>query len=64
MLEMGRILAAAGLSAASSGLIIYGMGASHVVPSDSTMNIGLILMIGGVIAAIIGIVMYRQTTVD
>ena len=64
MLEMGRILTAAGLTAASAGLIIFGMGASHFSPSDSTMNIGLILMIAGVIASVVGIVLYRQTTVD
>lgn len=64
MLEMGRILSAAGLSIASAGLIVYGMGGSHAIPSDSTMNIGLILMVGGLIAAIVGIVLYRQTTED
>ncbi len=64
MLEMGRILTALGLPVSASGLIIYAMGASYVIPSDSTMNIGLVMMIGGLIVGIIGIVMYRQTTQD
>jgi hypothetical protein len=64
MLEMGRILAALGLPISVSGLIIYAIGASHVIPNDSTMNIGMIMMIGGLIAGIVGIVMYRQTTED
>ncbi len=62
MLEMSRILTAVGLPIAGAGLIVYGMGASHAIPSDSTMNIGLIMIIGGLIAGIIGIMLYRQTT--
>lgn len=64
MLEISRILTAAGLVAASTGVVIFGIGAAFVEPQDSEMNLGIILMIGGVIAAAIGVFMYRQYSVD
>lgn len=64
MLEIGRILTAAGSVAASTGLVVYAMGVAFVEPRDYEMNIGIFLMIAGVIATVIGILMYRQYSVD
>ena len=64
MLEIGRILTASGSVAASTGLVVYGMGVAFVDPRAYEMNIGMILMIAGVIATVIGIVLYRQYSVD
>ena len=46
--------------AASVGLVIYGMGTSYSPKNDDIMNIGKILMVGGVIGTIIGAVWYRS----
>lgn len=64
VLEIGRILTAAGSVAASTGLVVYGMGVAFVDPRSYEMNIGMFLMIVGIIATIVGIVMYRQYSVD
>jgi hypothetical protein len=64
VLEIGRILTAAGSVAASTGLVVYGMGVAFVEPRDYEMNIGIFLMIAGVIATIVGVVMYRQYSVE
>jgi hypothetical protein len=40
------------------------MGVAFVEPRDYEMNIGLFLMIAGVIATIVGVVMYRQYSVE
>ncbi len=60
MAEISRILTASGLVAASSGLVIYGIGASFVEPSSFELNTGMILMVIGVIAAVIGIVISKR----
>ncbi len=60
MAEISRILTASGLVAASSGLVIYGIGASLVEPSSFELNTGMILMVIGVIAAVIGIVISKR----
>ena len=64
MLELSRILTAAGLVVASVGFVVYGMGAAFVEPRDWEMNLGIIMMIGGVTATVIGIIMYRQAVED
>jgi hypothetical protein len=64
MLEFSRILTAAGLAIAPVGLVVYGMGVAFVEPRDFETNLGLILMIGGVIATIIGVFLYRQAVED
>jgi hypothetical protein len=64
MLEFSRILTAAGLVAFGVGVTVYGIGAAFVDPQDSQMTIGLVLTIGGLIAALIGALMYRQTVED
>lgn len=60
MAELSRILTAGGLVAASTGLVVYGMGAAFVEPRDFELTIGLWAMILGVIAATIGIVMSKR----
>jgi hypothetical protein len=58
---VARLLVAIGSVAASVGLVVFGMGTSFVSSDDSLINLGLILMIGGVIATVIGAVIYRMT---
>ena len=60
MAETSRILTALGLVAASVGFTVYGIGVAFVETADFERNLGLILMIAGVIAAAVGIVMSRQ----
>ena len=64
MQEISRILTSLGAVVASSGLVVYGMGASYSSPGDFEVNLGLWMMILGVIAAIVGIVLYRQSWVE
>ncbi|MBA3377745.1 MAG: hypothetical protein M3490_06945 [Chloroflexota bacterium] len=60
MAEASRILTALGLVAASVGLTIYGIGAAFVEPEDFQMNTGMIIMVIGAIAAVVGIVMSKR----
>lgn len=64
MLQLSRILTAAGLVAAAVGLTFYGIVESQWDTDATQSNLSLALMIGGVVASIIGIVLYRQTTTD
>lgn len=64
MLQLSRILTAAGLVAASTGLTLYGVVESQWETNKTESNLSLILTIAGVIVSIIGIVMYRQTSTD
>jgi hypothetical protein len=64
VLEIGRILTAAGSVAAATGVVVFAMGAAFVVPRDYEMNIGIVLMVAGVLATIVGAIMYRQYSVD
>lgn len=58
---LSRILIVLGSVGAWTGLIIFGMGTSELVPGAQMLGIGQLLMIGGVIALVVGIVMYRAT---
>ena len=60
MAEASRILTALGLVAASLGLTIYGIGIAFVEPGGYQVTTGLAMMIGGVIATVIGIVISKQ----
>jgi len=60
---VARLLVSLGSVAAAVGLVVFGMGTSFVVSDDSLVNLGLILMIGGLIATVIGGVIYRMTEV-
>jgi len=64
VLEFSRILTAAAVVIASVGLLVYAMGASYYNPGSFEMNLGLVMMIGGVIGSVVGIIIYRQTTED
>jgi hypothetical protein len=56
---IARILASVGFPAAAVGFTILGMATSESVRNDDQLNLGLYLIIGGMIAGIIGLVMYR-----
>ncbi|MGH2558873.1 MAG: hypothetical protein ACRDJH_07400 [Thermomicrobiales bacterium] len=56
---IARLLVSVGSVGASVGLVLYGMGTSYVDPDDSMMNLGLGMMIAGVIATVVGAVIYR-----
>jgi hypothetical protein len=60
-LMIARLLVSLGSVAASVGLVVFGMGTSFVVSDDSLKNLGLGLMIGGVIATVVGLGWYRAT---
>jgi drug/metabolite transporter (DMT)-like permease len=60
MAEISRILTAGGLVASSTGLVIYGMGASFASPRDFELTVGLWLMIIGAVVATIGIVLSKR----
>ena len=54
-----RLLASLGSVAAAVGLVVFGMGTAFIEPDDSLVNLGIILMVGGLIAAVIGGLIYR-----
>lgn len=60
MAEASRILTALGLVAASVGLTIYGIGTAFLEPQGFQMNVGMLLMVVGVVAAVVGIAMSKR----
>ena len=60
MQELSRIITAAGLVVASSGLIIYGMGVSYVDPGGIEVTGGLWMMVLGTLATIGGLLAYNR----
>jgi hypothetical protein len=50
-----------GAVAASVGFTIYGMGTSTLLPDGQMIDIGRLLLIGGVIALAVGFVAYKAT---
>jgi len=50
-----------GAVGASVGFILYGMGTSTLLPDDQLINIGRLLLIGGLIALAVGFVAYKAT---
>ncbi|MFM9108077.1 MAG: hypothetical protein ACKOWF_15415 [Chloroflexota bacterium] len=61
MAEISRILIGIGSVAAWTGLILYGMGSAELIPGPDLMSKGLIGLVGGLIALVVGIVLYRAT---
>lgn len=59
--ELARLLLVFGSVIAWVGFTIVGMGLSFVDPDDGMFTIGLVLTIGGIVAAIVGVAMYRVT---
>jgi hypothetical protein len=64
MLELSRIVTSAGVVAASVGLIVYGVGASYVVPNDFETSLGIWLMVIGTIVTVIGAIAYNRSWVE
>lgn len=64
MQEISRILTALGTVVASSGLIIYGMGAAYVTPGDLETTLGLWMMIVGVIGTVVSWAIYQRTWIE
>ena len=50
-----------GAVGASVGFVLYGMGTSTLLPDDQLINIGRVLLIGGLIAFAVGFVAYKAT---
>ena len=50
-----------GAVAASVGFTVYGMGTSTLVPDPQLIDVGKYLMIGGLLALVVGYVAYRAT---
>ena len=50
-----------GAVGASVGFVIYGMGTSTLLPDAQLLNIGRVVLIGGLIAFAIGLVAYKAT---
>lgn len=51
-----------GAVAGGAGLTLFGMGTSTLTTDAQLFNIGLILMVGGVLALIVGWVAWKATT--
>jgi hypothetical protein len=47
---------------AAVGFTLYGMGTSTLQPSGQIIDVGKILMVGGVVALAIGFVAWKATT--
>ena len=60
MLELGRIIASLGAVVASTGLILYGVLVSIYSPDEYNTTATVWMMILGVVAAVIGVLMYRS----
>ena len=50
-----------GAVAAAVGFTLYGMGTSTLLPDDQLISTGRYLMIGGLIALVVGFVAYKAT---
>lgn len=61
MNEISRWMVALGCVFAAVGLVFLGMGMSFVKPESSEITLGWSLMIGGVIVALLGWILFRRT---
>jgi hypothetical protein len=57
-------LVAIGAIAAWVGFTVYGLGNSYREPRDSDVNIGIGLMVGGLVVLVIGIIAYMTRPED
>jgi hypothetical protein len=64
MLELSRIITAAGWTAFGVGFTIYGVGIAVEDGGAWEANLGLILTIVGIIAGVVGMVMHHQLQED
>lgn len=58
---ISRVVVSLAAVVASIGLLLYGMGTSYQPNDEGLEQWGIILMVGGVIALLVGIVWYRKT---
>ena len=50
-----------GAVGAAVGFVLYGMGTSTLLPDDQLINTGRLLLVGGLIALVVGFVAYKAT---
>lgn len=61
MNEVAKWMIALGSVVASVGLVVFGIGTSFVRPGADEINIGLALMIGGLLVFFVGGGLYQRT---
>lgn len=61
MAEISRILIAIGSVAAWTGVILFGMGSSELIPGADLLGKGKVGMIAGLIILVVGLVLYRSS---
>lgn len=64
MLELSRIVTAAGWTAFAVGVTVYGIGISVDGAGEWEATLGLVLTIVGALAGVIGMVMHHQLAED
>jgi len=50
-----------GAVGAAVGFVLYGMGTSTLLPDAQLINTGRLLLVGGLIALVVGFVAYKAT---
>ena len=50
-----------GAVGAAVGFVLYGMGTSTLLPDDQLIDTGRLLLVGGLIALVVGFVAYKAT---
>ena len=50
-----------GAVGASVGFVVYGMGTSTLLPDEQLISTGRYLMVGGLVALVVGFVAYKAT---
>ena len=64
MRELPRILAALGASVAPVGLVVFAMGIAYRERRDSDVNLGIFLMVAGLVALVVGLAWLRFASDD
>lgn len=59
--EIARWLIALGSSIGTVGIVVIGMAMSYVERNDGQFNLGLVLMIAGAAATLLGAIAFRRT---
>src|SRR5688500_12443028 len=57
--ELPRVLVALGAVIATVGVTVYGMGIAYREPRDADVTIGVVLMVGGLVAFFAGPAIYK-----
>lgn len=58
--EVGRILVAFGAVLATVGLVVFGIALAYIEPSTSQSNLGIVMMVVGVVLTVVGAVAYSR----